>query len=225
MKMSRAVIQTILVVALSLPALARAQQPPAKQRLYTDGPLAAADFKMAPPKPLPLVAAGGGAVTLLATTYAEIRFDFKYRWRADATGKATATATEVTFVAVLIQDKSWNARPKEASLMDHEQGHFDIAELHAWRAQKRIGKMTAEGAFQGVGTGEADARDKMQVVLNKDFDRHLVDMKDEQAAYDKDTRHGTDREKQSQWRKKLNEQLESAAAERRAAARKAKAAG
>jgi hypothetical protein len=208
----------ILAVTLILPALvlSAAAQEAAKERRYADGPLVAEDFHMEPPKPFPTAT---GGVRLQATTYTELRFQYNYRYES-AGAKFTAKATSVEFYSILLPDKSWNARPQDARLLDHEQGHFDLTELHARRAQTRIEKLLAEGVYHGAGASEAEARDKMLEGLNRDFQRHLTEMKDEQGVYDKDTRHGTDREKQGQWRRKITEQLETSAAERKAAALK-----
>lgn len=202
--MRRTILRIFILSAsftLGLAAL-EAQNPPAERR-YAEGPLTPADFKMAPPATLPIASTGG---PLHAATFTQMKFNYQYRFDIVA-GQYQVKATEADCYAVLTSETSWNSKPKDTGLLLHEQGHFDITEIHARRTRDKLNKQVVEGAYQGVGPTEIAARDKMLVNLNRDFEMQLAEMKAEQALYDRETMHGRNAEVQTQWDRKFADQL------------------
>jgi hypothetical protein len=182
--------------------------PPAPRK-YSDGPLVAADFVMPPPKERPKA----GGATALAQTFVEIRYT--YRYQTAALGKLRqASLTDPSFVATLSRDHSWNSAPGNKQLMAHEQGHFDLGEIFACRAQVKFDKLIAEGAFNGTGPTDEEAVRMAIAAFEAEFRKVLDDMNTEHRRYDADTQHGVDIDRQAQWRRKLDEQLQEAAKSR-----------
>jgi|GEM_PF-960660 len=202
--MRRTILRIFILLAsftLGLAAI-QAQNPPAERR-YADGPLTPADFKMAAPATLPIASTGG---PLHAATFTQMKFSYQYRFE-NVARQFQVKATEADCYAVLTGETSWIAKPEDAGLLLHEQGHFDITEIHARRTREKLNKQVVDGAYQGVGATEIEARDKMLVILNRDFEVQLSEMRAEQALYDRETMHGRNAEVQTQWDRKFADQL------------------
>jgi predicted secreted Zn-dependent protease len=155
-------------------------------RSHADGPLAPADFRAAVPDPQPVK----DGVRLRAMTDVEIRYTTRYRWDEPTPGKVSARLTRFDCQAVLVPGKCWNKEPDDLRLLDHEQGHFDITEINARRAQKRFEQLIADQGLIGYGSDErsavADLDKKVHDEMQKVFDRE----RDEQIKYDRVTNHG-----------------------------------
>ncbi len=202
--MRRTILRIFILSASFILGLAAIQaQNPAAERRYADGPLTPADFKMVPPATLPIASTGGA---LHAATYTQMKFSYQYRFEIVA-GQFQVKASEADCYAVLTGETSWISKPKDAGLLMHEQGHFDITEIHARRTRDKLNKQVVDGAYQGMGPTEIAARDKMLVTLNRDFEGQLAEMRAEQALYDRETMHGRNAEIQTQWDRKFADQL------------------
>ena len=155
-------------------------------RKYSDGPLAPADFRAAAPEPQPVKDEG----RLRAMTDVEIRYTTRYRWDEPMPGNVSARLTRFDCQAVLLPEKCWNKEPDDLRLLDHEQGHFDITEINARRAQKRFDQLITDQGLLGYGSDErsavADLDKKVHDEMQKIFDRE----RDEQIKYDRVTNHG-----------------------------------
>jgi hypothetical protein len=86
---------------------------------------------------------------------------------------------------------------RDLQLLEHEQLHFDLAEVSARQIQQRFDELKASCAVPG-GT------ERLQHVVS-DADREL---QDEQRKYDAETNHGTNPVAQDQWRRKIRQQLD-----------------
>ncbi len=119
-----------------------------------------------------------------------------------------AQLTEFDAFAILKRDQSWNAQPNNARLLDHEQGHFDLAELNARRMRQNIAKLLTGAGLVGKGRDRAAADANLEELLRarlKVFnDRDVQD----QEQYDQITRHGTKPIEQAEQRKAQREALE-----------------
>lgn len=94
-------------------------------------------------------------------------------------------------------DKSWGLH-KTPYILSHEQGHFDIAEIHARLLHKKM----SEYKFD---------RKTYQKELKKIYE-DVVEAKEEmQSKYDKETNHSIYRPKQAEWLEKIDELLEATA--------------
>jgi hypothetical protein len=155
-------------------------------RNYADGPLAPADFRAAVPDPQPVK----DGVKLRAMTDVEIRYTTRYRWDEPTPGKVSARLTRFDCQAVLLPEKCWNKEPDDRRLLDHEQGHFDITEINARRAQQTFDQLIADQRLVGNGSDErsavSDLDKKVHDEMQKVFDRE----RDEQIKYDRVTNHG-----------------------------------
>lgn len=86
---------------------------------------------------------------------------------------------------------------RDMQLLEHEQLHFDLAEIAARRIRKRFDETKGACADPG-GTEEFQ-----HVVAQTDRE-----LQDEQREYDRETRHGTNAAAQDQWRRKIRQQLD-----------------
>jgi hypothetical protein len=180
---------TILLLLCILPS-ARAQETP-RARLYTDGPLTATDFQGEPDK----------SKAFWAWTATDIRYTYQYRYRTE-NNATIATLSEIKVWAELDRAKSWNTRPKNALLMDHEQGHFDIAHIHAWNAQLTLHKDMRAGKGPKAQAGDQKAavaalEEKVRAMM-KDY---LEASNEANRQYDIGTASGNDAAKQAEARR------------------------
>jgi hypothetical protein len=166
-------------------------------RHHETGPLTAADF--AAPAP----ADRGGR---LASTHTG--FDYTFKYRGTTTDKGVRlVATEFNVRAAVVPGKSWNLAPADARLMDHEQGHFDITELHARNWRRQAADQIARQAL----VGEGATQDAAYRALQERFEAELRSINKvweaEQILYDKETDHGRRPDIQVRWRQRLNRDL------------------
>ena len=94
------------------------------------------------------------------------------------------------------EKESW-AKPKETTdnLLNHEQGHFDIYEIYGRLIIKRIKESKA--------LSDRKFSDRVQKIFKKTF----AELQDFQQEYDKETNHSKDKEKQIEWKKRLQDRL------------------
>lgn len=95
--------------------------------------------------------------------------------------------------ALFNKRKSWS-RAQSASLLAHEQLHFDIAELYARKARKKIAEIAL--------TGETDLK-----VYNRAVQKILNESNWADVQYDAETLHGSILEKQQEWKEKITREL------------------
>ena len=96
-------------------------------------------------------------------------------------------------VALFNRNKSWT-RGQSASLLEHEQLHFDLAELYARKIRKKIREMAKQGV-DDVGTYNAAIEELLLESNQMDF------------QYDLETLHGALPKKQAAWAAKVKEEL------------------
>src|SRR5688500_3287238 len=126
-RMERALIAAFLLQLAGMAVAQEAKVP--LRRPYSAGPLTAADFRAEPDLSQPYA----------AWTSVEMQFRFAYRYRTQ-NKQTVVTLTEVDVWSEVERDKSWNRRPRDPVLLDHEQGHFDITHAHALEAQATLRK-------------------------------------------------------------------------------------
>lgn len=182
-----------------------ASAPSPSMRRYADGPLTADDFRGAAPENRPKV----GRIEMLATTYTDIRYEYRLRTE-NVGGRNQATMVEVRFHSVVQRDRSWNVRPDDQALMDHEQGHFDLTELYVRRAQARFDPLIAQGRPRGSGADEAAAVQAMLAAFQAELDVVFEEMQAEHKRYDSETRHGSQIDQQRAWNRRFADLLKPA---------------
>ncbi|HLF45863.1 MAG TPA: DUF922 domain-containing protein [Chitinophagaceae bacterium] len=91
------------------------------------------------------------------------------------------------------KNRSWGM-VKTSRILDHEQGHFDIAEIYS----RKLFKALSEYRFN---------RNSFQGDLDSLY-KNIVAEKDQyQQLYDLETDHSRNKHKQEDWRKKINDSL------------------
>ncbi len=92
--------------------------------------------------------------------------------------------------------ESWVKKDlKTQTLLAHEQLHFDIAEIFARKLRKRF----KDNTF---------TIDNYNTKSTAIFEKVFLEYKSYQAAYDHDTKHGSDREEQANWNESVIKMLE-----------------
>src|SRR5688500_17525432 len=140
-----------IIFSLAL-AAEPAPSPKPTPRRYEAGPLTSADFAAPPP---------ADRRDLLANTHTALEYAVQYRGTTSAQG-TRVFATRLEVYATLTPSKSWNAAAADARLLDHEQGHFDITQLHARKWRQQAAAQIARKALVGEGRTEAAARQALQ---------------------------------------------------------------
>ncbi|HET9487105.1 MAG TPA: DUF922 domain-containing protein, partial [Chryseosolibacter sp.] len=98
-------------------------------------------------------------------------------------------------VAFFNRKKSW-ARDRSASLLAHEQLHFDIAELYARKIRKKIHDLNSKGINNIK-------------IYNNAIRELLLESNRADEQYDLETLHGAMSKKQAAWSAKVKEELTS----------------
>lgn len=108
---------------------------------------------------------------------------------------ANEDSFNVKVICFFIKSKSWSKFKESDTLLMHEQGHFDIAEVFA----RKLRKSFAEYKFNAQTVG-------------KDIDNLFILNKQERtemdALYDKQTNHSQNTKQQMFWTKKIKAELD-----------------
>lgn len=103
---------------------------------------------------------------------------------------------KIEIETIFNEDKSWkDVKRINDYILGHEQKHFDITEIYARKLRKEVAEKIKT-------SGDYDRSFKSI------YNRILNDYKAFQMAYDKDTKHGMDKEKQAQYNITVEEELE-----------------
>lgn len=171
-------------------------------RPYEAGPLDASEFRAAVPNPQPRE----NGIRLEAYTATDIRYELRYYFRTSST-QTRLSLESIEVNAVFDRSKSWNNRKSDRHLLDHEQGHFDLAAIYALRLQLEFDRQLRAGP--GIITV---GRDEEQAALNmrREIDRQIGIAVDAvikaNREYDRITAHGSKhREQVSERRKQMDE--------------------
>ncbi|MEO5742874.1 MAG: DUF922 domain-containing protein, partial [Vicinamibacterales bacterium] len=119
-------------------------------------------------------------------------FDPSRSWWRTAQGSVWGSAGERMSSTQAQQAARSSALQRDIQLLDHEQLHFDIAEVMVRKIRAR---------FEGFKNACADAggTDPIQQIV-ADADREF---QEEQQRYDRETSHGVDARAQQQWKRKV----------------------
>lgn len=147
----------------------------------------------------------------LAYTATELRYDCRYRLvRRDRTW--TAWLTQLDAVAVLKRDECWILRKEDRRLMDHEQGHFDLAQIWAERAEAGIKTAIERGELRESRATEQAAIDALQAAIDRKMETYRQGLVAADRDYDQVTRYGTLAGQQAEQRGRHTELLRASAA-------------
>lgn len=168
------------------------------QRVWGLGPLKPEEFRE-PPDP---------QSKLDASTTAHIRY--RYQWRTQVAGSsAAAWLHDVEVYSEFDGEHSW-IRPNAAkSVIDHEQGHFDLMEIYARKLHAEMIKLKPKLVFRA--RSDRAAIHKLKAKLDEMLQECLAECEDAQKEYDYQTKHGLARAAQSLHRRKHRESLNDAA--------------
>ena len=126
--------------------------------------------------------------------------------------KCTVTITAPSAEARFNPNTSWvrpNARTDD--LLQHEQGHFDIAEVFARKKREQMSKFVGQSE-SAVADTDAEAKKAAEEKIAKKFMEVCEAItKEEDAmhhAYDTQTNHGKNKEQQEKWNEKIKKLLE-----------------
>lgn len=102
----------------------------------------------------------------------------------------------ITIQTLFHEDKSWkDVKRMDDYILLHEQKHFDIAELFVRKFRKAVAeKIKNSGDYNKY--------------FKAIYDGIAIDYKNFQMAYDSETRHGIDKEKQNEYNQLISEQLD-----------------
>ncbi len=190
-------LSAVLVFALENAVLV-AEEP----RLHRDGPLTADEFRQKPPAQMMK-----NGVRISAFTTTDTRYTYSYNYETED-GKTTAKVTRLHVEARFVPEKSWNARKGNAALLDHEQGHFDIAEIYSLKMQIELAMARNAGQpLQVIADSPSVAVKQLDKHLKKYFDDSAADAKEANLRYDRATEHGLNVRMQAAHRLQQKKQL------------------
>ena len=192
-----------MMLAVGLLAWGQELRPPAQlERRYDQGPLRAEEFRGLPK--LRLSEEKGRPLD--AYTMTRIRFRYQYNvWRRR--GRSIVRLKSIEVYSVFDRDKSWNRRPQDAELLDHEQGHFDITETHARRAQLELNRLGRTAATRTAAATEKGAVEQLNARIREQLKPFVEANVKAHADYDRLTAHGGRRQAQAVQRQQQRDQL------------------
>lgn len=169
-------------------------------RRYEDGPLTADDFREEAP----------ASSRAAAKTVTQFAYEFRFHYRT-TTRLTTATLDSITIHANIRRDQSWNTKPEDFNLLDHEQGHADIAQIHCLKARLAFRKKLGRSL-----TATASSPREASVALDRKVREEMAKFeqaaRDADAEYDRQTVNGLGG-KQAEWRRVQIETLKQLDAE------------
>ncbi len=167
-------------------------------RKHSDGPLKREHFKAN----VPLNS------TLDAVVYTRLHYGYKFRTTANDDA-FVLTCTTVVCCGEQLPDRSWMRESADTKLLDHEQGHLDLAELIARKAETRLRYLVRKGKLKSTGATVEEAEKALIRTIRAQlmpFDREIASVNDE---YDRITAHGRDEEAQKAERRKQRKSMRS----------------
>jgi hypothetical protein len=172
-------------------------------RPYDGGPLTEADFRGKPPT-------DGKQPGSPFQAYLFLDIKWSCQYRTAVRGRiVTAYLTQFEAIAATNPAKSWTRwGKKNPDLLDHEQGHFDITQIHALRLEIKLRKLlAAKKPLAGTGESKAAAAEALNEVLDQECKAAKAVSDQENVEYDRVTTHGTVLEKQRELRRVHQETL------------------
>ena len=118
----------------------------------------------------------------LTTTYLGIEYNI------------TSTGFSYAIQCRFSKDRSWGLHQTDY-ILEHEQGHFDIAEIFARKLNRQM-------------KGYQFNRNSYQQDLKKIYNDIMDEKENFQDSYDKETNHSINKEKQAEWLIKIKTMLE-----------------
>jgi len=168
-----------------------------------DRPLSWDDFKGAVPRDADAVR--------VASTASSLAWSYAYQIEWSQHG-CMYSIVKLESVARFLPDRSW-VRPghRTDAILEHEQGHFDIAQLYNQQF-----KAATEDLVGSARECDAQSERKAARAVESEISRIIGSLYEEvwrqyqlrQEAYDSETTHGIDREAQSRWTRTIAKSLQ-----------------
>ncbi|WP_299821685.1 DUF922 domain-containing protein [uncultured Pontibacter sp.] len=95
---------------------------------------------------------------------------------------------------VFLPEQSWSKNKKSASLLGHEQLHFDLTEVHARQLRKKL---------KELGSSCSNLKGNLSTTVNDAFKA----WKAEQDLFDKSCSHGLNKAEEAAWAENINHRL------------------
>jgi hypothetical protein len=170
----------------SAPGMEPAGNNRAAGRTYAQGPLTAEDFNGKSPQPTPV----NLGIEMVANTECQVRYE--YRASIEQKGNRwTARLASFECTAFIIPEKCWITLPDSPRVLDHEQGHFDLAEISARRAQSHFDGLMRDSKTAVTGMDKRSVQRALEREIKKSMDEVYASHEKAQKTYDEETRHGT----------------------------------
>ncbi len=99
------------------------------------------------------------------------------------------TVTEVTVDAYVLQDQSWNRKPGNVTLLEHEQGHADNAWIQCLKARLFFDQKRRRG-WKVSASSLDEATDRLRDELTVKMKVFEEEGLEADVRYDRDTKHG-----------------------------------
>ena len=160
-------------------------------RRYEQGPLKIDEFRGK--------TVDGSDMSAYTATRIRYRFDYSVHRRQ---GSAVATLSSLDVFTTFEPNDSWWSPNTPTFVLDHEQGHFDVAEINARRLRLAIEKSRVAGKeISATGHSISDATKSLSTSVEKIV--RAVDRQNDQdnVDYDRRTRHGINRRIQREQRR------------------------
>jgi hypothetical protein len=183
---------------------------PSKLRPYTDGPLTAGDFAGMAPDQTPI----NMGIEMVANTECEVRYEYRSAVEQRGPNLWTARITSFTCTATVEPAKCWNTQPESLRVVDHEQGHFDLAEIAARRARKHFAGLIRDRKATASGRDRRAVERDLDAQIKKAMNELYEGLAKAQKTYDEETHHGTAILAQSRHREWQRAELEKPTGER-----------
>ena len=135
---------------------------------------------------------------------------FEYSWESSSEERCYYKFSKISATANFEKSKSWVKNGQEADwLLNHEQGHFDIARIFAKEFNERVqselmGKdFSCPSYIKNSNTISIQAKNQVQNIFDQEHQKALQT----QSHYDAETNHGNNNSKQIEWDKKIQSLL------------------
>jgi hypothetical protein len=181
-----AILLATLIAISGAEAQTRNGTQPEKLRTYADGPLTVEDFAAQAPENPPV----NLGIEMVANTQCVVRYDYRTAVEQRGRDQWTARITSFTSVAVIDPAKCW-LTSRDSRVLDHEQGHFDLAELAARRMQQHFADLIRNNNAVVGGRDRRTAERKLHADIKKATEEVYQWLAEAQKTYDEQTRHGT----------------------------------
>ena len=104
------------------------------------------------------------------------------------TWRATIDPASLKVKNVMVRSESWvDPQRKNARLLSHEQGHFDISEVYRRLLERRLRELVAEAPTQEQAAAE------LRRLIERTYNSVVQKAEQVQTDYDRETAHGQDR--------------------------------